>query len=228
MNSGVTIFGDPHGDFSTFHDVVVHETPQVAVILGDLDLERPLEEEAADLLNAGSELYWITGNHDTDRDHWYDFLFGSKLADQNIGGRVVTVNGIRIAGLGGVFRGTIWNPRDGSGEPRFRTRDDFIYANQRNKWRGGLPRKHRSTIFPEDIDALSYREADVLVTHEAPSNHQFGFEVIDTLAEALGVKMIIHGHHHRDYEDVLPNGIKVIGVGKASYYRLPKLIVEAI
>jgi predicted phosphodiesterase len=63
--------------------------------------------------------------------------------------------------------------------------------------------------------------ADVLVTHEAPSNHEFGFPVIDELAERMGVKMIVHGHHHRAYEATLPNGIAVVGVAKAGMYRMP-------
>lgn len=38
-----------------------------------------------------------------------------------------------------------------------------------HKWRKGLPRKRRDAIWLEDVEALSLLEADVLVTHEAPS-----------------------------------------------------------
>lgn len=37
----------------------------------------------------------------------------------------------------------------------------------------------------------------------------------DDLAEVLGVKTIIHGHHHQDYRATLGNGIKVVGLAKA-------------
>jgi hypothetical protein len=37
----------------------------------------------------------------------------------------------------------------------------------------------------------------------------------------MGVKMIVHGHHHRAYEATLPNGIAVVGVAKAGMYRMP-------
>lgn len=55
-------------------------------------------------------------------------------------------------------------------------------------WRGGLPRRHRSTIFSSVYDKLKECKADVLVTHEAPSIHAKGFECLDVLADQLGVK----------------------------------------
>jgi len=88
-----------------------------------------------------------------------------------------------------------------------------------------------TTIFPEDVAVLVDQEADLLVTHEAPScialpalggglPFELGFEQLDTLGEALGVRTIVHGHHHYDYEAELRNGIKVKGVGKATVWRL--------
>lgn len=58
--------------------------------------------------------------------------------------------------------------------------------------------------------------ADILVTHEAPSCHPYGFTAIDKLARALGVTRLFHGHHHdgRNYqafEGVL--GFRAFGVG---------------
>ncbi|KAF0225737.1 MAG: hypothetical protein FD176_184 [Rhodospirillaceae bacterium] len=71
------------------------------------------------------------------------------------------------------------------------------------------------SIWPEDYERLAQQQADILVTHEAPSNHPHGFIEIDQLAEAMGAKLIVHGHHHRDYQTALPSGIRVIGVGLA-------------
>ncbi len=34
------------------------------------------------------------------------------------------------------------------------------------------------------------------MTHEAPGYHPHGFSILDTLAQSLGVKLAIHGHHH--------------------------------
>ncbi|MGZ5802336.1 MAG: metallophosphoesterase family protein, partial [Burkholderiaceae bacterium] len=51
----------------------------------------------------------IPGNHDTDETRHYDHLFGSTLADRNLHGRIETIAGVRIAGLGGVFRTKVWD-----------------------------------------------------------------------------------------------------------------------
>jgi hypothetical protein len=57
--------------------------------------------------------------------------------------------GVRIAGLGGIFRGQIWHA---PGPPRYPSADAFIaQSGKGNRWRGGLPRKHRSSIFPIDV-----------------------------------------------------------------------------
>jgi hypothetical protein len=58
--------------------------------------------------------------------------------------------------------------------------------------------------------------ADILVTHEAPSCHRHGFDVIDQLACALRVKELFHGHHHetRDYSAQFSQlGFRAHGVG---------------
>ncbi len=52
------------------------------------------------------------GNHDTDIDADYDNLYDSRLAERNLHGRVVTTAGVRVAGLGGIFRGQVWMPPD--------------------------------------------------------------------------------------------------------------------
>lgn len=57
--------------------------------------------------------------------------------------------------------------------------------------------------------------ADVLVTHGAPSCHELGFAEIDHVADALGVRLIVHGHHHQDYEAAVGR-IPVVGVGRAA------------
>jgi predicted phosphodiesterase len=82
--------------------------------------------------------------------------------------------------------------------------------------RAGKLLKHRSTIFPDVYRRLMSLRADILVTHEAPSCHQHGFEVIDHLARALRVTDLFHGHHHeaRDYSAQLSLlGFRAHGVG---------------
>lgn len=218
--------GDPHGNFKSIIRDALQIKPDALITLGDHDLERPLIEELSEVLDAGVRVYWIPGNHDGDMELWYCNLFCGPSGLWNLHGRVININGIRVAGLGGVFREKVWFP--GQGEPKFRKRSHMLFATpnkgHQGKWRApgelepGLPMKHRVTIFPEDVERLSRRVADVLVCHEAPTSHKYGFSVIDELARSLGVKLIVHGHHHCNYAGSVGNEIQVNGVGLAETY----------
>lgn len=203
--------GDPHGDFKPINRAVEQTRPEGVVLLGDFDLDVPLEQALGPW---GPELaWWIHGNHDLDREQWHDYLFESELADRSLHGKVVEIAGYRVAGLGGVFREKVWHPETGVA---FKTRREFMYSmGKGNRWRGGLPRKHRASIWWEDYERLFDQRADILITHEAPSTHRHGFKPLDELAEAMRVRLIVHGHHHEDYHATLPSGIKVLGVGLA-------------
>jgi predicted phosphodiesterase len=222
----ILFVGDPHGRFEHVIEIVLERGPDAVVFLGDLQAPRPLEQELAPIL-AHTDVWFIPGNHDTDRDSDHDHLFGSTLADRNLHGRVVTVAGVRIAGLGGVFRGKVWMPPN---EPRVTDSERFIATTPRqDRWRGGLPRKHRSTIFPEHVAALTNQRADVRVTHEAPSCHPHGFAAIDELGRRLGVRLAFHGHHHlrKDYAEHHQRlGFRALGVGLAGVTALDGSIVH--
>lgn len=128
----------------------------------------------------------------------------------------IEIAGLRIAGLGGVFRGQVWAP---PATPSFETQDQYTaQCGQGNRWRGDLPRKHRSSIFPVDYYQFAGQRADILVTHEAPSAHPHGFAAIDELARSLGVNKTFHGHHHDrlDYSAERTRlGFDAFGVGLA-------------
>ena len=72
-----------------------------------------------------------------------------------------------------------------------------------------------TAIWPEDYEYLATQRADVLVTHEAPRSHPAGNAALDALARAMGVKLIVHGHHHTPYRAVAPDGLRAMGVGAA-------------
>ena len=209
----IYFFGDTHGCFDHVLDVVDQDRPAAVVFLGDLQAQRPLEIELATILDK-TEVWFIHGNHDTDSEADYDNLFGSALADRNLHGRVVEIDGLRIAGLGGIFRGQVWAP---PAEWLHARPEDFAArCGKGNLWRGGLPRKHRSSIFPADYFGLVGQRADILVTHEAPSSHPHGFDAIDDLARSLGVSKAFHGHHHDrlDYSSHHKRlGFNAFGVG---------------
>lgn len=188
----IFICGDPHGDFSHIIRAALVERPLAVILLGDMDLTSNLDEVLKPLLGV-TEILWIHGNHDTDTESTYDNLFQSDRC-RNLHGKILTVHGRRIAGLGGVFRSKVW---DGQQQAWFRSPADYLaVCGKGNRWRDGLPLKHRSTLFPSDFDAFLGERADVLVTHEAPVEHPHGFSVISELAQRLNVEVAFHGHHH--------------------------------
>lgn len=192
-------FGDPHGDLEPVIVAVERLRPEAIVLLGDIQARRPLHLELQPILDR-TEVWFIHGNHDTDSSLEYDNLWGSELADRNLNGRVVEVAGYKVAGLGGIFRSKVWDPRRPVEEAAFASADALRQAMRPEaRWRGGIARRHRSSIFPEDYQQLLRSQpADILVTHEAPSAHPHGWKVIDELAEALGVQLVVHGHHHQN------------------------------
>lgn len=205
--------GDPHGHFEHIIEAVHVHRPAAIVLLGDIQPKQLLEQALKPIVDL-TEIWWIHGNHDTDSEADYDHLFDSALADRNLHGRVVEVAGARIAGLGGIFRGSVWSPPS---PPRYASAEEFLaHCGKGNRWRNGLPRKHRSSVFPNDYNALLWEKADVLITHEAPSCHPHGFHAIDDLAASLGARMVYHGHHHEhiDYgeEETKKLGFQPFGV----------------
>lgn len=197
-NNKILFFGDTHGGFDHCTEIVRQIKPQAIVFLGDIQTPYPFHEQLADIINL-TEVWWIHGNHDTDTEQQYDNLFLSELKHRNLSGRVCEVAGVRIAGLGGVFRGKIWDPAKPGWN--FYSPEAFIAGGGfRASWRNGVNLRHRSTIFPSEYEALLKEKADVLVTHEAPSCNRFGFQVLDELARHLGVHTHFHGHHHDNYD----------------------------
>ena len=207
----ILFYGDPHGVFGPLHRAVSEERPDVVLILGDLDTD-DLLRDLEPVLASGAEVRFIHGNHDFDRAIWYDGLFANALAqDHYLQGRIDTLKGLRVAGLGGHFRSKVWMPPEA---PRYARRADLLAATRKGDlWRDGLPLRIRGSIFAEDLVALQNAgQADILITHEAPTSHRHGHTVIDDLAKRLGVRLIVHGHIHENYDGVTRDGIPVRGV----------------
>ena len=202
--------GDPHGDFEHINRAVLEHKPDAVVMLGDMQPYDDIDKILAPALEL-TQVWWIPGNHDSDTEEFYDRLWHGALAAHNLHGKVANICGIRIAGLGGVFRGQIWMPED---EPNYRSASSFVRRNGRvTLWRGGLPRRHRTSIFPSVYEGLCKQHADVLITHEAAGCHKKGFEAIDRLAKSLHVRWLFHGHQHEDRVYGVYKGMIVRGVG---------------
>ena len=199
QRQAICFFCDPHGSFKFVIRSAQRCRPRAIVLLGDIQAQRPLQVELAPILDL-TEVWWIPGNHDTDSDADHDNLFGSDLAHRNLHGRVVEVAGYRIAGLGGIFRGTIWAPPL---EPAYRSAADRLKVIcPAERWRGGLPRRHRSSIFPDVCGQLALQRADVLVTHEGLGGHPHGWQALDNLATAMQAQVVVHGHLHQTIDYV--------------------------
>lgn len=187
--------GDPHGSYTHLLPFVKSEPNIALVILGDLQLTTTAE---LDNLAQYCDIWFIHGNHDSKTVQAFDALWGSEWKHRSLHGRVVEIQGVKIAGLGGVFRGHIWMPPH---RPMFFDPIHFCqYTPQEKLWRGGVPLRHRSSIFPSDVEALQGKQADILITHEAPRPHPQGFSAINQLAQQMGVKKIFHGHHHDNFD----------------------------
>lgn len=222
--------GDCHGTLRHVLEALDHAArrPRALVFLGDMELRESFDAAIAPIEARGIEVWFIHGNHDNDDAEIYRLLFESSRADRNLHGRVVEVAGLRLAGLGGVFRGSIWYPGNSSDDISHVDSYEEFAAAQKLRWpkrlrddeaervSSGKLLLHRSTIFRNDWERLAAERADVLVTHEAPSCHPNGFVAIDELAACLGVQAAFHGHHHDnlDYRAAVPTlGFQPRGVG---------------
>ena len=222
MKNGPTLYcGDPHGQFRHIIEAAGQTKASAVVMLGDMEPQQSLHLELAPLIARATPLFFIHGNHDADSDALWERVWGSELAHCNVHGRVVELpNGQRLAGLGGVFRESVWYPSASAareGAPAYRTMQEHAKSTPRHvRWKGGPLRKHWGTIYPEDVDKLADMRADVLITHEAPGYHPNGFQLLDTLAQSIGAKVTVNGHHHDGLKSTArwaAQGFRSFGVG---------------
>jgi len=212
MNS-ILFCGDPHGQFENIINAVKTHQPKAIIMLGDYGLENPLETMLAPIIGE-VEIHWIAGNHDFDQDIYYKNLFDSALKSGDLNLKVVDINGIKIAGLAGIFKGKFWKEGE---EPKFKNKQAWLNSQPSNVKKAvkkkGMPLHVQTAIWFDELEYMKKNiQADILVSHEAPSCHRFGFSVIDELAEAIGAKHIIHGHHHEYYKAKINKGTLVTGV----------------
>lgn len=216
----IYFIGDVHGNFDHIlpalqSDVSADGKPKTVIFLGDIEAQQPFEAEIAPLLNAGIDVWFIHGNHDTDSSQSWANLLPSW--HRNLHGRIVSIEGLRVAGLGGIFRGEVWYPPEDAQHASYAALESSEkYLPRVKAHRNERALKHSSTIFPDIYDALADQRADILVTHEAPSCHPHGFEAINLLARSMHVQAAFHGHHHdclnyRAWD--APLGFKAYGVG---------------
>ena len=102
----IWFLGDPHGRFDHIISLVKLHQPAAIVFLGDLECGLPLNVILKPILDL-TQIWFIHGNHDTDTQAHWDNLTQSGLGHRNLHGRVVEIDGVRIAGLGGTFESPV-------------------------------------------------------------------------------------------------------------------------
>lgn len=195
--------GDVHGEFrhigAALHRAAAGDRlPSWLIFLGDLEIfERTLKVimEPVQKHFPTLQVAFIHGNHDADTYENWDCLHdcGQAVA---LHARVVELDGIRVAGLGGNFMGRVWVPPS---TPTFLNKEMALKSGP-FAWREGKrpsPKLH-GAIYPDDVAKLSRLRADILITHEAPSCHRHGWEALDQLARDMRVVRTFHGHTHDD------------------------------
>ena len=198
--------------------------PEPAILLGDIECTAPLDQVAEPLLDRGIKVYWIHGNHDYDGgtgmwSNLVDPISNPRTSHGALHGRVIEIAGLRVAGLGGTFESQVWS---GNAPPRIHRREQLPAALAASRPDLSPARAAASAhilgataIWPEDVDALASQQADVLITHEAPSSHPAGVRALDELARAMGARLIVHGHHHITSHATSGDGLRVLSVGDA-------------
>lgn len=226
----IWFLGDVHGRFDHVIRLVKLHQPEAVIFLGDLECSLPLDMILRPIPGL-TEVWFIHGNHDSDRQAYWQNLYDSRLADHSLHGRVVEIAGHRIAGLGGTFEPQVWLP--GSPDTGIQNYQDFLDSltlrPQHEDIVANKMQNARSAIYPDDYFTLAMEKADILVCHEAPSSHPYGYSEIDELAQAIDAKMVVHGHHHDslDYKSEWPTlGFEAYGVAFRSIMAIDGSVIS--
>jgi len=216
QDNRILFAGDPHGNFKPLISAVHKYQPTDVILLGDYDLEAPLESCLQEIIEL-TKIWWIAGNHDFESPEKHNNLFNSALANQNLHLKVTEIAGLRVVGLGGIFLGRVWYPPQ---QPKWQGKEHYLNNQSLKVQQSEMALKYKSAIWYDEFEALKSLKADVLVSHEAPGSHRHGFHVIGELAEAMGVQQIFHGHLHENYVSFIKKNIKVSGVANRSVANL--------
>ncbi|WP_052813058.1 metallophosphoesterase family protein [Desulfonatronum thioautotrophicum] len=202
----VLLAGDTHGEFQ--HVLSCSHEADAIIFLGDQTPKRDFKSE----LGAVADKSWfVLGNHDSDH---LEFLQNHKsMLHRCLHCTVEEFGGIRVAGLNGIFMRRFLGLSNVDLLKDLYSLKPFYHSRRDCLWYRSLGYEYLTAIFPEDIEHMIELQADVLVCHEAPECHRHGFMMLGDLARTMGVKLLIHGHHHERYEDVIEEGIKVVGLG---------------
>jgi len=190
----IAILGDIHYEFRILFRGMVsnsHKDVTAWVQVGDLGAEKKSYPDFP------APTYFISGNHENwDEIEKIDAGKGPKNLFHIKNGEMVTIEGINILGFGGNFSPR-WYPEDSSKIP---------------------PTRRKHFLLSQYETAISHKDVDVLITHEAPSpyvrrNQDIGQYVITDLLREVKPRLHFFGHHHYS-GDYIYEGIPSYGLAK--------------
>lgn len=181
--------GDIHGDFATVRRIMrQHADIPFWLCAGDV------ADAAGRYESFDAPLYWIKGNNEN-----FDLIASCDLPaglHYIPNGTLQTIDGLRVAGLGGTFAPTIYEtPAAGLPHPR-----------KGSAKATGLADRRRHFVREEVERCKQLRDVDVLLTHEAPRpfrvgsggrGNDAGKTPINEVLAAMRPRLHLFGHHHR-------------------------------
>jgi Icc-related predicted phosphoesterase len=175
-----------------------------------------LADEAGRYEPLGAPVYWIKGNNDN-----FDLIASGDLPSgfhYIPNGTLVTISGVRVAGLGGTYAPTMYElAADALPHPKKGTAKATELADRRRHF------------VREEVEACTrMRDVDILLTHEAPRPFRVGKGIdagktpINEVLTAMKPRLHLFGHHHRFVES------RVQGVRSVCLDRMPQsyLLIE--
>jgi Icc-related predicted phosphoesterase len=197
--------GDIHGDFATVRRVQTRH-PEIAAWLcvGDV------ADEAGRYEAFPAPLHFIKGNNDG-----FDAIADGTLPANIVylpNGEVLTLHGVRVAGLGGTFAPTWYDtPAAALPHPQKRTARATEQADRRRHF------------VREEVEACKALEnIDIFLTHEAPRPYfvgggdgkrgmDAGKTPINEVLAAMKPRLHLFGHHHR-FSEQERQGVRSVGL----------------
>jgi Icc-related predicted phosphoesterase len=171
FNLRMLIIADAHGCLDS-EDIPQDHNAVVCLLLGDLSKEdiMIIKENVV-----GIPIYGVLGNHD-------GFELYDRFGIENIHGKIVEVNGVRIAGI--------------QGSLRYKYSDMPLYTDEESV---EIAEKMEEADILISHDSPKYLHGDNDFAHS-------GLLGITCYCEKWNVPLNIHGHHHNNMRSVLENG----------------------
>jgi Icc-related predicted phosphoesterase len=183
----VGALGDIHGDFASVRRIM-RQHPDIPFWLCVGDVADP----SGHYETFDAPLYWIKGNNEN-----FDLIASGDLPaglHYIPNGDVLTIEGLRVAGLGGTYAPTMYEtPASELPHPKKGSAQATELADRRRHF------------VREEVEACTrMKDVDILLTHEAPRpfrlggrGHDVGKTPINEILAAMRPRLHLFGHHHR-------------------------------